>query len=46
MALIMDSKYTKDMSEEERCLAGGKKFGDKANRTGVFDGIRMVLFGK
>ena len=46
MALIMDSKYTKDMSEEEKCLAGGKKFTDKSNRTGVFDGILMTLFGK
>ena len=46
MSLIMKSKYTKDMSEEEGCLAGGKKFGDRANRIGVFDGIRMALFGK
>ncbi len=46
MTLIMKSKYAKDMSEEEGCLAGGKKFGDRANRIGVFDGIRMALFGK
>ena len=46
MSLIMNSKVSDDMSEEERYLAGGKKFRDKSNRVGIFDGIRTALFGK
>ena len=46
MSLIMNSKVSDDMSEEERYLAGGKKFRNKANRVGIFDGIRTALFGK
>ena len=46
MSLIMNSKVSDDMSEEERYLAGGKKFRDKSNRIGIFDGIRTALFGK
>ena len=46
MSLIMNSKVSDDMTEEERYLAGGKKYRDKSNRIGIFDGIRTALFGK
>lgn len=44
MSLIMNSKVSDDMTEEERYLAGGKKFRNKSNKDGVFDGILKALF--
>ena len=44
MSLIMNSKVSDDMSEEERYLAIGKKFEDKSNEIKVFEGILNALF--
>ena len=44
MTLIMNSKVSDDMTEEERYLAIGKKFEDKSNEIKVFEGILNALF--
>lgn len=44
MSLIMNSKVSDDMTEEERYLAIGKKFEDKSNEIKVFEGILNALF--